>query len=157
MIYLSILLANEPEGGLFDFNATLPLMAIQFLFLMVLLNASFYKPVTKVLDDREDYIRNSLTTASENLVKANQLTTRYEQELSEARQLAQSIISQSKKEAQAIVSANIQNAQKDAERMVREASQQLNLQKEKALKTLEDQVDILSEQIKNKLLAGQSL
>jgi F0F1-type ATP synthase membrane subunit b/b' len=41
--------------------------------------------------------------------------------------------------------------------MVKEASQQLSLQKEQALKTLESQVDILSEQIKNKLLSGQTL
>ena len=38
-----IILAAETskEGGLFDFDATLPLMAIQFLILAVLLNAIF--------------------------------------------------------------------------------------------------------------------
>nr|ARO91061.1 ATP synthase CF0 subunit B' [Flintiella sanguinaria] len=158
MIYLRmIVLKKESEGGLFDFNATLPLMGIQFLTLMVILNLIFYKPVTKVIDERDEYIRTSLTTASTNLVKANELTKKYEQELSEARQRAQATINQSKQDAQEIVSRNMQEAQKEAEKMVAEASKQLNLQKEKALKTLESQVDILSDQIKNKLLAGQSI
>ena len=30
-----LIFAEETEGGLFDFNATLPLMALQFLLLMV--------------------------------------------------------------------------------------------------------------------------
>ena len=42
-------LLTESEGGLFDFNATLPLMALQFLLLMVLLNIIFYKPVARYL------------------------------------------------------------------------------------------------------------
>nr|YP_010337886.1 ATP synthase CFO B' subunit subunit II [Timspurckia oligopyrenoides]UNJ17471.1 ATP synthase CFO B' subunit subunit II [Timspurckia oligopyrenoides] len=153
MIYLPFLLAiEESEGGLFDFNATLPLMALQFLILTAVLNQIFYKPITAVVDERDEYIKNSLTMASNNLMQANELTKRYEQELSKARQEAQVIISRSKQEAQDIVTINIQEAQQEAEKMIAEASEQLNLQKEKALKTLESQVDILSEQIKSKLL-----
>nr|YP_009395580.1 ATP synthase CF0 subunit II [Vertebrata isogona]ARW64602.1 ATP synthase CF0 subunit II [Vertebrata isogona] len=95
------------EGGLFDFNATLPLMMLQFLVLMFILNILFYKPVTFILDERADYIRNSLTTASAYLVKANELLDAYDQ---------------------------------------------LSIQKEQALKSLEVQVDILSDQIQDKLL-----
>lgn len=43
---------TEPAGGLFDLNATLPLMAIQILVLMVVLNSVFYKPVQNILDER---------------------------------------------------------------------------------------------------------
>ena len=42
--------STEEAGGLFDFNATLPLMALQILLLMVVLNAIFYTPIAKVLD-----------------------------------------------------------------------------------------------------------
>nr|YP_010338078.1 ATP synthase CFO B' subunit subunit II [Erythrolobus coxiae]UNJ17663.1 ATP synthase CFO B' subunit subunit II [Erythrolobus coxiae] len=151
-----ILIKSESKGGLFDFNATLPLLMIQFLVLMVILNILYYKPIIKVLDERDEYIRTSLTTASTNLTRANELTKQYEEELAEARKKAQGIISTSKKEAQDIVYKNIQEAQKDAENIVAQASKQLNIQKEEALKTLESQVDILSEKIKDKLLAGQA-
>lgn len=145
------------QGGLFDFNATLPLMMIQFLILMLVLNRLFYKPVAHVLDERADYIRNSLTTASAYLLKADELTQKYEKALAESRKQAQNTIRESQKEAQDIVSINIEQAQKDAESLVHEASQQLNVQKEQALKTLENQVNSLSQQIKSKLLSRQFL
>nr|AOM64523.1 ATP synthase CFO B' chain subunit II [Riquetophycus sp.] len=162
MINLPLLLtlqesSTEVEGGLFDFNATLPLMALQFLALTVILNFIFYRPITNVLDEREEYIRNSLTTASAALLQANELTKKYEQELAESRKQAQDIIKQSQQEAQQIVSVKIKEAQQEAEALVAEASNQLNIQKEQALKTLEDQVDALSDKIKIKLLGNELL
>jgi F-type H+-transporting ATPase subunit b len=162
MINLPLLLAleapsKEVEGGLFDFNATLPLMALQFLILMLLLNLIFYKPVAKILDDRDEYIRNSLTAASASLKEADLLTLQYEQGLAGARRDAQEVIRSSQKEAQKIVLLKIKEAQNDAEQLVSEASQQLILQKEQALKTLESQVEALSDQIQAKLLNNQSV
>nr|YP_009237341.1 ATP synthase CFO B' chain subunit II [Wildemania schizophylla]AKS28388.1 ATP synthase CFO B' chain subunit II [Wildemania schizophylla] len=156
MIYLPLLLAAEVEGGLFDFNGTLPLMALQFLTLMVVLNMIFYKPVTKILDERSEYIRTTLTTASSMLVKADELAAQYEADLSEARRDAQSKIASSQKEAQGLVSKDIKEAQVNAEKLINEASKQLNIQKEEALKALEAQVGTLSDQIKAKLLSSQS-
>lgn len=159
-LFLTLQTSNtgvDSEGGLFDFNATLPLMALQFLALTVILNLLFYKPVTYVLDEREEYIRNSLTAASASLLKANELTEKYEQDLAESRRRAQDIIKEAQQEAQQIVSIKIKEAQQEAETLVTEASNQLNIQKERALKTLEDQVDALSSQIKIKLLKNQSI
>nr|QVY57976.1 ATP synthase CFO B' subunit subunit II [Betaphycus gelatinus] len=162
MINLPLLFAlqassTQVEGGLFDFNATLPLMALQFLILTLIMNFIFYKPVSNVLDERDEYIRNSLTTASASLLKADELTSKYEQELAESKKEAQDIIKISQQEAQQVVSIKIKEAQQNAAKLVSEASYQLNIQKEQALKTLEDQVDALSDQIKLKLLDNESL
>lgn len=147
--------STESEGGLFDFNATLPLMAIQILLLMIILNLLFYKPVGQLLDERDEYIRKQLTQASEILTKAEEITKQYEIDLAQERREAQSIISSAQKAAQEIVALEIKQAQKDTEHLVNEATNQLNSQKEKALKALEEQVSTLSEQIKNKLIANQ--
>nr|QUE28055.1 AtpG [Sahlingia subintegra] len=157
MTYLTFLLAVEvteeaKKGGLFDFNATLPLMVLQFLVLMTLLNLIFYKPISKVLDEREEYVRSSLSKASHDLSQADELASKYEQDLAIARKNAQQIISESKKDAQEIVSIRLQEAQKEAEALVLSASAQLNEQKQNALQTLESQVDALSDKIKAKLL-----
>nr|QUE29179.1 AtpG [Erythrotrichia welwitschii] len=157
MKYLTFLLAAEvteeaKKGGLFDFNATLPLMVLQFLVLMTLLNAIFYKPIAQVLDDREEYVRSSLSKASDDLLKADELVSQYEQDLADARKSAQQIISIAKKDAQEVVSKRLQEAQKEAETLVSAASEQLNEQKKNALQSLESQVDALSDQIKAKLL-----
>jgi len=147
--------AKEAEGGLFDFNATLPLMALQILLMMVVLNLVFYTPIAKVLDERDEYIRKNLTEASETLAKAEAITKQYEQDLAQERRESQVIIASAQKEAQEIVAMEINQAQKDTEALVKEATQQLNAQKDKALLALEEQVNTLSEQIKNKLLSGK--
>nr|YP_010619656.1 ATP synthase CF0 subunit II [Tayloriella tenebrosa]WAX03669.1 ATP synthase CF0 subunit II [Tayloriella tenebrosa] len=149
---LSEVSETNDKGGLFDFNATLPLMALQFLALTVILNFLYYKPVSNILDDRDEYIRNSLTSASASLVKADDLTKTYEFELAESRKSAQKIIKSAQEEAQAIVSEKIKEAQKEAEKLLISAYDELHIQKEQALKSLEIQIDILSDQIQKKLL-----
>ena len=98
-----MLAMTEGAGGLFDFNATLPLMAIQFILLTVVLTFVFYKPVSKVIDDRETYINDNLTTASEKLIKADELYNEYDEQLKTARVNAQAIIAQSEKEAKDVL------------------------------------------------------
>ena len=44
---------------MFDFDATLPIMALQFLLLTYILNLVFYKPSTKALDERDAYVREN--------------------------------------------------------------------------------------------------
>ena len=122
---------------------------------MVVLNLVFYTPIAKVLDERDEYIRKNLTEASETLAKAEAITKQYEQDLAQERRESQLIIASAQKEAQEIVAMEIKQAQKDTEALVKEATQQLNTQKDKALLALEEQVNTLSEQIKNKLLSGK--
>lgn len=153
-LLISLALQESPsdQGGLFDFNATLPLMALQFLALTIILNFIYYKPLSRVLDERDEYIRNSLTAASAALDRANNLTTKYEYDLAESRKKAQDIIKIAQQEAQNTVSVKIQEAQKDAEQLLNNAYSQLNVQKKQALENLEQQIDLLSDQIQLKLL-----
>jgi len=109
-----LLAITEGAGGLFDFNATLPLMAIQFILLTVALTFVFYKPVAKVLDDRETFINTNLTSASEKLLTADNLYKQYEEQLKTARLDAQSVIAKSEKEAKDAVAVEIEEARKDA-------------------------------------------
>lgn len=152
LILLALQESPSDTGGLFDFNATLPLMALQFLALTTILNLIYYKPLSIILDERDEYIRNSLTAASAALDRANDLTTKYEYDLAESRKKAQNTIRQAQKDAQNIVSGNIKEAQKDADQLLNNAYNQLNVEKQKALESLEQQIDMLSNQIQLKLL-----
>jgi len=145
----------EGAGGLFDFNATLPLMALQIILLSVVLTFVFYKPVSKVIDDRENYINGNLTTASEKLIKADELYSQYDEQLKTARVNAQSVIAQSEKEAKDVVAAEIDEARKDAAKLIERTNRDLEAQKTVALEQLEGQVDELSQLIKEKLLGKE--
>ena len=95
MIHWTTLFAVEEvakEGGLFDIDATLPLMAIQFLLLALILNAIFYKPLGKAIDERNEFIRNNQLQSKEGLTKVEKLAQQYEEELAGARRAAQKVI-----------------------------------------------------------------
>jgi F-type H+-transporting ATPase subunit b len=132
---------TEGAGGLFDFNATLPLMAIQFILLTVVLTFLFYKPVAKVIDERETYINGNLTAASEKLIKADELYKEYDEQLKTARLNAQTIIAQAEKEAKDVVAVEINQARQDAAKLI-----------EKTNKELESQKSLALEQLKRKLM-----
>ncbi len=152
-----ILLAAEAvettkEGGLFDFDATLPLMAVQFLVLVALLNVLFYKPLTRVLDERDDYIRKNLNEAKENAKKSEELAQKFEEQLKDARRESQEIIAQAQAEAQEEASKNIAQAQQEVQAQREKATAEIEAQKKEALQSLESEVDTLSHQVLDKLV-----
>jgi F-type H+-transporting ATPase subunit b len=138
---------------MFDFDATLPLMAVQFLVLTAVLNVVFYKPLTKAIDDRNDYIRNNETEARERLAKAEHLAQQYEQELADTRRQSQAVIASAQEEAKKIVAQKVAEAQQEAQAQREQAQRELDQQKQEAFASLEQQVDSLSHQILEKLLA----
>jgi F-type H+-transporting ATPase subunit b len=150
-----MLAMTEGAGGLFDFNATLPLMAIQFILLTVALTFVFYKPVSKVLDERENYISGNLNQASEKLITADELYKQYDEQLKTARVSAQSVVAQSEKEAKDVVALEIGQARTDAAALIERTNKELEAQKSLALQQLETQVDELSQLIKEKLLGKE--
>ena len=150
-----MLAMTEGAGGLFDFNATLPLMALQIIILSVVLTFVFYKPVSKVIDERETYINGNLTSASEKLIKADELYNEYDEQLKTARVNAQAIIAKSEKEAKDTVALEITQARQDAATLIEKTNRELETQKSLALQQLETQVDELSQLIKEKLLGKE--
>ena len=155
MLATKMLAMTEGAGGLFDFNATLPLMAIQFVLLMVVLTFIFYKPVSKVLEDREEYISGNLTQASDKLIKADELYKQYDEQLKTAKVNAQAIIAKAEKEAKDSVALEIGEARADAAKLIERTNKELEAQKSTALAQLETQVDELSQLIKEKLLGKE--
>jgi F-type H+-transporting ATPase subunit b len=103
---LAVEAAEESGGGLFDLDATLPLMAVQFVILAVVLNALFYKPLGNAIDERDGYIRSNKVDAAERLAKAEQIAKQYQQELAETRRKAQSIIAEAQEAAQKMAARN---------------------------------------------------
>jgi len=130
-------------------------MAIQFILLTVVLTFIFYKPVSKIIDERENYISGNLAQASEKLVKADELYSQYDEQLKTARVSAQTVIAQSEKEAKDAVALEITQARADAAKLIDKTTRDLEAQKALALEKLETQVDELSQLIKEKLLGKE--
>ncbi|AGF50427.1 ATP synthase subunit b' [Synechocystis sp. PCC 6803] len=140
---------------MFDFDATLPLMALQFVVLAFLLNAIFYKPMNKVLDERADYIRTNEEDARERLAKAKAITQEYEQQITDARRQSQAVIADAQAEARRLAAEKIAEAQRESQRQKETAAQEIEAQRQSALSSLEQEVAALSNQILHKLLGPE--
>ena len=151
--FSTLILSSEVAGpgGLFDFNATLPLVAIQFLLLMVILNAIFYTPLSTAITERNDFILNNLAQASEVLAKANELTAQYEQELSSIRKEALLEITNSQKIHKEILEIELNISQKYIDNLLDTITRDLSNKKNIALNSLDNIVQSLCLEIESKL------
>ena len=58
--------AHADAGKIFDFNLTMPLMAGQFLLLMVFLDKTWFTPVGNLLEERDLELRTKLGKFKDN-------------------------------------------------------------------------------------------
>ena len=154
MVNFSILVSSSEvngPGGLFDINATLPLVAIQFLLLMVILNIILYSPLLSVITERNEYILNNLAKASEILSEANKLTAQYEQELTSVRKEAQLEITNSQKIHKEILEIELNISQKYIDNLLDTITVDLTDKKNIALNSLDNIVQSLCQKIETKL------
>jgi len=151
--FSTLVLSSEINGpgGLFDFDATLPLVAIQFIVLMVVLNIVFFNPLLIAVRERNEFILTNLAKASEVLTKANVLTTQYEQELTSIRKEAQLEITNSQKIHQEILDIELNISQKYIDNLLRNITLDLTSKKNIALNSLDNIVNSLCLEIESKL------
>lgn len=154
MINLSILLSNSEvsgPGGLFDINATLPLVAIQFVLLVFVLNLLLYNPLLTIIEERKEYILTNLGKASELLTEANKLTKQYEDELNIVRKEAQLEITNSQKIHKEILEIELNISQKYIDNLLDTIQKDLLDKKNIALNSLDDIVQSLCTDIETRL------
>ena len=154
MINLSILISSSEisgPGGLFDFNLTLPLVAIQFIVLMFILNAILYSPLLTIIEERKEYILTNLSQASELLAEANKLTTQYEQELDNVRKESQLEITNSQKIHKEILEVELNISQKYIDNLLDTITKDLLAKKDIALNSLDEIVQSLCVDIETRL------
>ena len=154
MVNLSILISNSEvsgPGGLFDIDATLPLVAIQFILLMVILNIILYSPLLTIIEERKEYILTNLGKASELLSEANKLIAQYEEELNSVRKEAQLEITNSQKIHKEILEIELNISQKYIDNLLDTMTRDLENKKNISLNSLDNIVQSLCLEIESKL------
>jgi F-type H+-transporting ATPase subunit b len=151
----SLLLFGASEGGLFDFDATLPLMAAQVVLLTYILNALFFKPVGKVVEEREDYVLTSRTEAKKKLAEVEKLETDLKNQLKGARQAAQKVIAEAEDDSDKLYKEALSLANSEANASRENVRKEIDSQRESALNQLKSDADKLGDLIVQKLLAAK--
>jgi F-type H+-transporting ATPase subunit b len=153
-MFLLAVEAVEKSGGLFDLDATLPIIAAEFVLLVIVLNATFFKPLTKAIDTRSDYVRDNMQAARQRLAEAQAIEQQYESELATARRQTQDIVQSAQAEASKLRSEQIAAAMSEAQARVATAKADIERQKQEASTVLAAEVEALSRQILSKLLGN---
>ncbi|KGG13481.1 MULTISPECIES: F0F1 ATP synthase subunit B' [Prochlorococcus] len=151
----SLLLFGASEGGLFDFDATLPLMAVQVVLLTFILNALFFKPVGQVVEEREDYVLSSLAEAKNKLSQVEKLESDLKSQLKEARQAAQAVINEAETDSENLYKEALALATAEANASREEARRAIDSQRESALNQLQSDSEKLGDLIVERLLASK--
>ena len=121
-----------------DFNATIIVQVLNFLFLVFILAKFAYKPVINMMEDRKNKIASDLESAELAKAEAEKLKAEYAAQLATVRQEAQSIIDSARKTAQSVHDKII------AETKVASAKDAIALEKQQALGEVRAQVIKLS-------------
>jgi len=151
----SLFLFGATEGGLFDFDATLPLMAVQVVALTFILNALFFKPVGRVVEEREGYITTSRTEAKRKLAEVQKLEADLKSQLKDARQAAQKVISDAENDSDQLYREALSLANSEANASREKARLEIDSQRDTALKQLQTDADTLGDLIVQRLLAAK--
>lgn len=122
-----------------DMNEFIP-MLVAFLILLAILVKWGWPVFDKVLDQRENAIRGALEKAEEARIESERVLNEYQDRLIQARQEAQTIVSEAKQQAEAQRSDIIAQAQAESERMISKARETIASEKTAAVGELQGSV-----------------
>ena len=125
---------------------------LTFLLLLTVLAKFAWKPLLKMLNDREELIRSSLEDAEKAKEKLERLNAEGEAIINQARSEAQSILSEGKAIAAKLKDETLDVAKEQAKQIASEAEKQINIEKDKAIAEIKSEVVNLSMRIAEKLI-----
>lgn len=127
-----------------DINMTLFAQILNFLILVVILTKVAYKPLMKVLAEREEKIAKSIKSAEQDEIAAKKLLVDYQKQLASARIEAQEIVDKATKLAAEEREAGIAETRAEIERMRKSAQADIERDRELAVAKLKGEVVALS-------------
>ena len=102
-----------------------------------------YSPLVTAITERNEFILNNLSKASDTLAKANELTAQYEQELNSVRKEAQLEIANSQKIHKEILDIELNISQKYIDNLLDTITKEFLTKKESVLNNL-DEISIIN-------------
>lgn len=139
-------------GKIFDFNATLPVMAAQFLLLMVFLEKTWFTPVGKVLDERDALIRSKLSSVKDNSGDVEKFAAEAADILRAARNETSKMVNDKKQAKQAELDAVYAAAKAKVNAETDSAIAALEKESAVVLQNLDSQVEKISAEVLRRVL-----
>ncbi len=135
--------ADKPALLQFDPGASV-FTIVTFVLLLLLLRVTAWKPVLRVLNDREAFIRKSIEDAKHERAEAAKLLAEYQARLDRARQEATQIVEEGKRDAEVAARRVQEEARREAEQTLARARREIQLAADAAIRAVYDQAALLA-------------
>lgn len=139
-----------------NLNFTLVIQLVNFLILLVVLNFLLFRPILRVLDERERVLNESREVKEKFTHLADEGISRYEKNLLKAKQEAMNIRATLRGEVMTDFKKQVHKAKETGLRELEEARKEISREAEKSRAALMEETDELAALIANRL-AGRTL
>ena len=125
---------------------------ITFMVLFFVLAKFAWKPLMKMLQEREEMIRDSLNDAEKAKAELEHLNEESEAIMTKARAEAQTILANGKAAAEKVKEDTIAKAKEQAIKIIKKTEKQIQIEKDKAIADIKQEVVNLSLSVAKKLI-----
>ncbi len=136
-------------------NFTLIIQVINFIFLMWFLNKFLFKPVLKMLDERESKITGDFETAEKINRDVDEGLEKLEEEMKQARFESNSLKNSIKDEGSKIALEKLDKAKDEAKKYIEQFKKELEESKQKVEEELDKEVEIFAKTVSSTLLGRE--
>jgi F-type H+-transporting ATPase subunit b len=137
---------------LIEINFTILIQAFNFFLLLVILNKILYKPILKILDEREQRIDGQQQQAKKIIEDGQVLQSDYNKKLYNAKIEAMNTKNAARNAASEQANGIIDDSRKKAEEIISQMQQQMALELAQAKKELEPELSVMSATIAQQIL-----
>ena len=135
-----------------EFNATLLVCMISFVVFMFIMNIIFYKPISEIINKRENYIKENNLAADSYTQEAKKNTELEEEKLHNARYKCRQVVKSEQEKFHAEADNEIKAAKEKTKENISSAKSQLDNNSQEIKSVLNEQIiDDLAEAIAEKV------
>lgn len=149
----NVFAAGGGENGLFigDLGNAIWTLVI-FLLVLVVLGKFAWGPILKVLKSREEFIRESLSSAKQEREESERLLKEYTEKINKAREEATAIVEEGRRDAEEVRKRIHSEARSEAEAIATRAKKEIEIARDDAVKQLHDQTILLATSVAGKMI-----
>lgn len=138
----------------FDMNLLWTILNLILFF--VLMRLFLFKPIKKVLAQREEMLKNKFEQADNAVSEANQKLAEYEEHIANVDEEAKQIVVDAKKRAKEEYDKIIDKANDDVSKMRDEAKKQIAVENEHALHDSKEKIAMLAMEVAQKVIGDKA-
>lgn len=137
-----------------EFNATFLVSIISFLVFMWIMNAIFYAPLTKIIEERENMVNDNYEHSRKARDEAEKLAKDKETRLTETAKQSRQIMVDKTNEANSDYKNKVTDAKTKSNERINYLKQELSHSENEAKTILDNEVEHLAQTIVDKVLQG---